>query len=236
MNTTKNLITTIYPAAQRIVEETDKFRRYSTFDVNDKFLVRRQFGSLLQVNDVTLAPLEALTVTASSDLCIVLVPTVGVIECWNVVKELIFTGNACRYMMSEGEELKIKNPLSDRLVTYIQFNFNVSSIDFSDHLFSIEPLDNNKNKLVELFSTPDISSEQSNSIARIGMYDGRQKDSFAATSDKNYLFVLVLQGAFEVEDRLLEASDALGIYDCRAIEFEALSNDAIILLIQMQKL
>jgi quercetin 2,3-dioxygenase len=234
MNMTKNLITTIYPGEHRFLEETGKFRRYSTFDANDKFLVRREFGALLQVNDVTLAPLESLQVTANFDMCIVLVPTVGVIECWNVVKELVFTGNACRYMMSEGEELKVKNPLADRLVTYLQFNFKAGSVDFSDHLFAIEPLEKNKNKLVELFSTPDISSEQSNSIARIGMYDGRAKDTFLPAGGKNYIFVLILQGAFEVEDRLLEASDGLGIYDCRSMEFEALSNDAIILLIEMQ--
>ena len=136
--------------------------------------------------------------------------------------------------MSEGEQLRIKNPLEDQLVNYLQFSFSVSSVDFSDHLFSIDSLKENKNKIVELFFTPGSSADQSNTIAKIGNYNGRMKDSYTAINERNHIFVFVLQGAFEVEDRLLETRDALGLYDCTKIEYEALSNEAILIIIEMQ--
>jgi redox-sensitive bicupin YhaK (pirin superfamily) len=40
----------------------------------------------------------------------------------------------------------------------------------------------------------------------------------------------VIEGAFEVQDRLLHAKDGLAVWDTNEIDFEALSNDAILLL------
>lgn len=43
----------------------------------------------------------------------------------------------------------------------------------------------------------------------------------------------VLQGTFEVENRLLEAKDGLALWNTANIELEALSNEAILLLLEV---
>ncbi len=47
-------------------------------------------------------------------------------------------------------------------------------------------------------------------------------------------FAFVLAGAFETEGRLLHERDGLAIWDTDKIEMEALSNDAMILLIESE--
>lgn len=46
------------------------------------------------------------------------------------------------------------------------------------------------------------------------------------------IFVFVLQGAFETEGRLLHERDGLALWDVDKIEMEALSNDALVCLVE----
>jgi quercetin 2,3-dioxygenase len=47
------------------------------------------------------------------------------------------------------------------------------------------------------------------------------------------MFVYILEGAFEVQYRLMEKGDGLALLNTRNMEIEALSNDAIILILDM---
>lgn len=69
-------------------------------------------------------------------------------------------------------------------------------------------------------------------VTGLGKYKGRSEDSCRLAPDRR-LFVYVIQGAFEVQSRLLHAGDGLAIWNCADVEWEALSNDAIILLVQL---
>lgn len=51
-------------------------------------------------------------------------------------------------------------------------------------------------------------------------------------SNKKGVFAFVIEGAFEIQGRLLEAKDGLALWNDNEIEMEALSNGAIILLIE----
>lgn len=46
------------------------------------------------------------------------------------------------------------------------------------------------------------------------------------------LFIFVIEGAFEVQGRLLHARDGLALWDIEAAEMEVLSNDAVIMVIE----
>lgn len=50
------------------------------------------------------------------------------------------------------------------------------------------------------------------------------------------MLIFVIQGIFEVQERLLQARDGLGLrYNRNDIELQAFSNDAIALLIEIDK-
>ncbi len=63
----------------------------------------------------------------------------------------------------------------------------------------------------------------------MGKYDGRKKGDYVLKNKNNGVFAFVIEGVFEVHDRLLHAKDALAIWDADEIDFEALSNGAILL-------
>ena len=69
----------------------------------------------------------------------------------------------------------------------------------------------------------------------MGKYDGRREGVFKLTKDTHTVFAFVIEGAFEVQNRLLHARDGLGLWNLDEVEFEALSNEAIILLIECER-
>ncbi len=65
-------------------------------------------------------------------------------------------------------------------------------------------------------------------------FAGRKEAVYKISRQKNSVFAFVIQGAFEVQGRLLHARDGLGLWDdTNLIELEALSNDAIVLLVEL---
>ena len=69
----------------------------------------------------------------------------------------------------------------------------------------------------------------------IGRYAGRAEDSYQPRERKNGVFVFVLSGVFEVQNRLLHQRDGLSLTNVQngEVDFEALSNDAVLLLLEV---
>ncbi|WP_341907794.1 hypothetical protein [Fluviicola taffensis] len=62
----------------------------------------------------------------------------------------------------------------------------------------------------------------------LGLYDGR-KEGVQPVNEKKHLFISIINGVFEVQNRLMETNDSLLAINASEIEFEALSENAIIL-------
>lgn len=78
------------------------------------------------------------------------------------------------------------------------------------------------------------TAEQIYPQVSIGKFTGRHDVVYTPANPHNRLFVYVIDGAFEVQGRLLHPRDGLGLWDePDNIELEALSNDAIVLLIEL---
>lgn len=67
----------------------------------------------------------------------------------------------------------------------------------------------------------------------IGIFDGREEISLGDFNKSSKIFALVLHGAFEFQNRLLETRDALVIWDIEEIEMESLSENALILIFEI---
>lgn len=67
----------------------------------------------------------------------------------------------------------------------------------------------------------------------IGQYTGREEGVFQAKNTNSPLFVFIIAGVFEVQNRLLHTCDALMLWKTNEVEFEALSDNAILLLIEL---
>ncbi|MBH0619506.1 hypothetical protein I3A86_25800 [Salmonella enterica] len=67
-------------------------------------------------------------------------------------------------------------------------------------------------------------------VLHLGCFGGRQEAVFRPQAGR--LFAFVLAGAFELEGRLLHAYDGLALWECPAAELEALSPDALVLVLE----
>ena len=65
----------------------------------------------------------------------------------------------------------------------------------------------------------------------VGQFDGRQEAIYELKQNKNNVIAFVLNGAFEVANRLLSSRDAVLLQSLNVVEFEALSNEAVIIFL-----
>lgn len=70
---------------------------------------------------------------------------------------------------------------------------------------------------------------------RVGLYDSRVKDHIPVMNSDNFSLCYVLNGSFEIEDRLVEHRDALLLWETAQVEFEALSETAILFYLEFTR-
>ncbi|HLO38529.1 MAG TPA: hypothetical protein VK173_08565, partial [Lacibacter sp.] len=71
-------------------------------------------------------------------------------------------------------------------------------------------------------------------ILSVGKFSGRAETVYYTERSSANVFVFVLEGAFEVEGRLLHARDGLALWQATSVEMEALSNDALVMVVEME--
>ncbi|MDO7850638.1 hypothetical protein [Hymenobacter convexus] len=67
---------------------------------------------------------------------------------------------------------------------------------------------------------------------RVGLYDSRVKGRIPVLDPTGYSLCYVLNGSFEIEDRLAEHRDALLLWETPGIDFEALAETAMLLYLE----
>lgn len=221
----------IFLAEERGHQETDWFRSFNTFNFG-KYQREHKlpFGPLYVLNDDTLAGGKNLSMTVEADSVIVLIPVVGTIAYTDSAghASYISAGECQLYTTPEGATIQISNPYQDELVNFLQIWFYAEGSE-RDNAPQVTLFDivNNANQLVP------IPVDQPQYKFAIGKYDGREESVYKLSHPQNGLFAFVIQGAFEVQYRLLHPRDGLALWEASEVELEALSNDAIILVMEI---
>ncbi|MBE7170916.1 MAG: pirin [Williamsia sp.] len=219
----------MFLAAERGHTETDWFRSYNTFNFgNYRHEHKAPFGPLYVLNDDTLAGGKKMTLQVEEDAVIILLPTVGAIIFIDSqgYESIVEAGQAQVYAAQKNTSILIGNPYDDALINFLQIWVRQPVMNAFEPLVTGFDLVHNKNKLME------ITGGHSLPACFIGKFEGRQEAIYPIRQG-NGLFVFVLEGAFEVQYRLLETRDGLALWNTQEAELEALSNDAIILLVEV---
>lgn len=224
---------TIYLADHRSCSQSEEFRSFHTFNFGThNHADRFPFGILQVLNDDTLAGNRRLSLHVEQNTDIVLLPIVGAILHKNTLNTeggYFEAGQALAFSATSNMSFEITNPYETDLINFLQLWFINSSPTFQAayHTFSFD-LENHKNQLLPLFSIQNGDCQ-----GFIGQYTGRSEDVFKIKNPKNGVFIFIIEGAFEVQNRLLESRDGLALTDVEFVEFEALSNDAILILLEI---
>ncbi|SOD82218.1 pirin family protein [Spirosoma fluviale] len=224
----------LYIADQRGCSQSSFFRSYHTFNFGQYANEHRApFGGLQVLNDDTLGPGNRLSVTVDNDTAVVLIPLVGGLEFNSpVASGFLEAGQVQTLWLAKGMRYEVINPYETELINFVQLwiasrstNSGLSVIDLT-----------NTNQLLPAFAfNPLKDGTPTAGLGFIGRFDGRAEGIYALKNPKNGVFVFVLSGVFEVQNRLLHERDGLSLMNIQGaeVDFEALSNDALLLLLEV---
>jgi quercetin 2,3-dioxygenase len=241
---------TLYIANQRVCTQEDWFRSFHTFNAHTD---KQSFGALQILNDETLAGNKQFSKSIETATNIILLPIVGTIsvklDLPNEVSNFttspksdiinpkfteggyVNVGQSLVFSATQNSSFDIANPYETELVNYLQIGliYKTSTERFLPFIkiFSFD-LEKHKNQLLPL-----CSSENEDCLGFIGQYKGRAEDIYRLKKPENGVFVFIIEGAFEVQNRLLESRDGLALLDVEEVEFEALSDEAVLIILEV---
>ena len=220
----------MFLAGERGHTEAGWFRSYNTFNFgNYRHEHKTPFGGLFVLNDDTLAGGKHLNLLVEEDALIVLIPTVGAVIYSDSLgnESLLEAGQVQVLATPAGTSFLVGNAYEEELINFIQLWIRHPASANGVPILSGIDLNSHRNQLVE------IATGSAGHTCFIGKFTGREEAIHKMARNSNGLFVFVLEGAFEVQNRLLETRDGLALWNLNEAELEALSNDAIILLIEI---
>lgn len=217
----------IFLAEERGVTETDCFRSYNTFNFGNFYNEHKTPAEKLYVcNDETLAGGKNFLLTVEEDTLLVLLPVVGSVNFIKTESAAIpvNSGEVFCVFLKAGEQFELVNPYPNELINFLQLWIKT---------------DEDNNLLTHLHSF-NINAYKNTAINinlplpfNIVKLDGRKEITYTPVKENSCVFAFAVQGAFETEGILMHPRDGVAFWNYKQIEMEALSNDAIMFLLEL---
>lgn len=210
--------------------ETTSFRAMDTFSQADNFAQNKfPFGALYSLSDDTLAAGASLEQVVDDNSWLILVPVTGALAvAVNDGNETIIgAGEIAVFGINKHHAFKLGNPYEEGLINYLQVCLKKEDKEEND---SVSGFDLNKN-INELITVHE--NQERHFRISIGKFTGRNEVLYDTKGEGYGTFVYVVEGAFEVNGRLLHARDGLALWETNETDAETLSNNAILLIIEL---
>jgi quercetin 2,3-dioxygenase len=226
----------MFLADERGLNETAWFRSWNTFNFGKYQQEHKQpVGNMYVLNDDTLDGGKSLSMLIEEYSYVILLPVVGAIAYKDSTgnASLIAAGQIQLFTLAKGVTIQVTNPFKEELVSFLQIWIKADKMnELLDSCLSTYDVNEFQNCLIKISPQSLGLSNLPFSIS-IGKFSGRGETTYQLKNSKAGLFVFVIEGAFEVEGRLLHARDGMVLTNTESIEAEALSNDAILLTIEL---
>lgn len=227
------LASQIFKSDLRGRDETATYKCLSTFNYKhyqNEF--RGSFGQLQFLNDEYLSPRQSISYTHEEDVLIFLLPIEGTLNyCSNVETERCIRSEQIKcFEAVNGFSYVLNNPYEKALINYLHVGFGIAGRNVT-HKPSLHDI--KFEKLNALVSLGVEEATENRSEGYIGIYQSRSKENYILKNSQNGIFVYVINGAFDVQGRLLEYRDGLSLWNLGEMEFEALSDNAIIIVFEI---
>lgn len=204
--------------------ESKYLSKYSIDPESPTDLPVRPVGSLQIFRETTLSAGCSDVVVSEIPMQIFILPLVGKVDVESThLHNSVDTEEAILVSIGAGEQLQLINNYSASNIHFLLAGFvsheqieGFTSFSLTSNLLRKLPLSWAREGLRQV---------------SIGQFDGRYDSTYVPMSGC-LTFAWVIQGAFELQNCLLEKSDGLVIKGEDSIEFEALSNDAILILFE----
>ena len=224
----------IFLADQRGVVETSQFRRYSTFNFGEYAHEHKgPFGRLAAFNEETLAGAHRLALPVRLAAHILLIPVTGSLSFSAGARAMasLEVGEMQLLTLPAGATLHLTNPYETELISFLHIWLQADEPGQPTpaQLFSFD-LAAAENQLRVIL--PPAQEPNRPFGVSIGRFMGRSEAIYQVPAGASF-FAFVLAGAFEIEGRLLHEHDGLALWQAGAVEIEALSNHAIVIILDL---
>ena len=223
----------IFLADERGLVETHDFRRYCTLNFGSFSHPHKQpLSALLALNEEWLAGGAALALPMPEAAHVVLLPITGVIEVLLPGGDLlpVETEQMQVLTLPAGSTLHLQNPFPDAIIRFVHVWLRTEG----DGTVAIGPAVAFSTEVLANRLAPLLPAGVNLPFAvSLGRFAGRHEVAYELPPSRLF-FAFVLAGAFEAEGRLLHESDGLALWNAAtAIEIEALSHDALLLVLEV---
>ncbi len=225
----------IFLAEERGVKETSHFSSLNTFNYGNFFHEHKQpFGNIYLVTDDSLDAGCSLDIRIEKFSYLILLPVMGAITVENDTgdKSFLAAGQLQIIISDKEETFTIRNPFKEGVINFLQIGIRCDKA-IANRASSISDYNINKypNELIKI--SPDkLGTSLLPFTVCIGQFGGREETILSLKNKNSGVFAFVIEGAFEVQGRLLHVGDALALWDISEVEIEAFSNQAILLLVE----
>ncbi|MFY7839842.1 MAG: hypothetical protein ACOVP7_06175 [Lacibacter sp.] len=222
----------IFLSDAHVVTETAAFRNCSVFNYNGKQdEYREPCGQLYLVNDYTIDGACAVTVDVEANSFVVVLPVVGAVEYKNGdnKEKLVIAGQTLMLEKTAATSFTLTNIFEEALVNVVVMAFKTNE-EYqlpSGFVYAYDVTERPNGLVRTLTGRYELPAQM-----HVGKFEGRGETTYTVSKQDNRVFIFVLTGAFEVEGRLLHAKDGLALEGVDTIEMEALSNDALIAVVE----
>ena len=201
----------------RVWNKTEQYTMTEIFKNEEKI------SALLNVKEVILDIGGELRLNFEGERTILILPLYGEIIISDFY-ESISAGKSLTFNSEAGKEIVIKNLVyhdkTDLLIFEFEkqeniLNFSKKELDFA--------LENNFFRISATLPFPNF----------IGLYNGRAEGFYTLKDSEKSIFGIAVNGAFEFQNRLLENRDAILLWEIQELEFEALSEDALVIFMEI---
>lgn len=158
----------------------------------------------------------------AENMSVLIIPFIGDIELITGDERKIIEENQVIFFSAVGQiDYEISNPYSNDTINFYEVLINHQVFALDESLVSVD-IQKLPNQLLSI----------SDSI-KIGQYESRKEDNYYLSKVNNCVLIYIIAGAFEVKNRLLRPHDSLLLWNTQFLDFEALINDSVILIIEI---
>lgn len=223
----------IYLADQHGTLTTAQSSRSSVFSFGPYQDAQRPAeGRLLAFNEEVLRGGQQLTLAVPQAAYCLVLPLIGEVSCTvaahtqSVEVEQVWAG-----LLAAGHQLVVQNSFAEETVQFLHIWIAAGNPDSELQptiwAYSFAELEQG---LTELAG---FTAHQPFSLS-LGRFQGRQEAEYQVQQPGNLLFAYALAGAFEADGRLLHPHDGLALWPTQAVEVEALSNNALLIVLEVK--
>ena len=228
----------IYLADQRGISENDRSICWSTLNYGQYQHPERQaYGTLLTLNDELFMPGYQDDYHTGQAVWVVIIPITGevVYQPASGKPLTIDVGHVYVNYVPGGTAFKLINPYVDDRINFLYLEFKAGELSLTGdtvHLYDFSFKDQENQLIpVNIFdSSPNLPF-----TLHIGQFGGREEAVFQPENSDSLFFTFVIAGAFELQGRLLHQRDGLALWNLKEADMEALSNNAVILVMEIKK-